>query len=164
MFSWGEHWKGPFELVEQEHPILIEDSTSTKSYCIEPDRLLKFFSDKILEEAKKFKSFIKGKICLETNTEDRHDLALRYIWKNGVSEFVIDKYGEVEADYIYDELVQQVVNEDFEGYHERFVGGFYDSFVSGTYYDIYYEISKLRKDSNMLKKEIKLIAKDIKLA
>ena len=77
-------------------------------------------------------------------------------------DYVIEKYGEDKVDDIYIELDHQLVNEEFDGYHERFVGGFYDSFVSGTYFDIYYETSKLRKDSNMIKKEVESAVRKIK--
>ena len=161
MFSWGEDWEGPFELVEGEHPILVEDPKSKKAFCIEPNRLLRFFLDKILSEAKEFQGFIKGKICIGSNVENRHGEALEYIWENGIRDYTVDKYGEDKIDDIYIELDHRFENETFWGYHERFVGGFYDSMVSGVYYDLYYENSKLKKDSRMVKKEIDLIIKKI---
>ena len=154
MFSWGEDWEGPFELIEEDHPILVEDLKLGKAFCIEPDRLLRFFNDKFLMEAREYKSFIKGKICLEKNTEERHGVALNHLWENGIMDYVTNRYGEEKIDDIYIELDHSFENEDFYGYHERFVGGFYDSFVSGVYFDLYYECSKLKKDFRMLKKAI----------
>jgi len=94
MFSWGEDWAGPFELIEEDHPILVEDLKLGKAFCIEPDRLLRFFNDKFLMEAREYKSFIKGKICLEKNTEERHGVALNHLWENGIMDYVTNRYGE----------------------------------------------------------------------